>query len=104
MYSTCSLVFLLSIKDNIQYFREFKTNNINKKVLNISVLALLAMICIPPFHTFLSKIDLILIILKDSKYTVLILSTMYFILEIIVIIYKLRFIINNTKIQSSYQS
>ena len=104
MYSTCSLVFLLSIKDNIQYFREFKTNNINKKVLNISVLALLAMICIPPFHTFLSKIDLILIILKDSKYTVLILSTMYFILEIIVIIYKLRFSINNTKIQSSYQS
>lgn len=104
MYSICSLVFLFSTKDNIEYFREFKTNNISNKTLNTSIISLLAMICIPPFHTFLSKIDLILIVLNNNKYTVLILSTVYFILEIIVIIYKLRFLINNTKIQSSYQN
>lgn len=105
MYSMCLLVFLLSIKDNIKNFREFKkNNNINRIMYITNILVLLAMICIPPFHTFLSKIDLILMILKNKEYTVLILSTMYFIIEMIVVIIKLRFIINNIRIQSSYRS
>ena len=105
MYSTCSLVFLLSIKNNIENFMDFKNNNNISKIIYItSIATLLSMICIPPFHTFLSKIDLILVMLKNKEYTVLILSTMYFIIEMIVIIIKLRFIINNIRIPSSYRN
>ena len=105
MYSTCSLVFLLSIKNNIENFMDFKNNNNISKIIYItSIATLLSMICIPPFHTFLSKIDLILVMLKNKEYTVLILSTMYFIIEMIVVIIKLRFIINNIRIPSSYRN
>ena len=118
MYSICSLAFLLAVQDDTKNFTDFKPQsdfiknkkiiitNINKAILITSIITLLAMICIPPFHTFLAKIDLILIMLQSESYTVLILSTMYFILEIIVVILKLRFIIFNQsiRIQSSYQS
>ncbi|MBR1944146.1 MAG: hypothetical protein IJ848_01580 [Alphaproteobacteria bacterium] len=102
MYSTCSLFFLLSTKDNIENFIELPSNRelpINNRLAhrNISMLSLIAMLCIPPFHTFLSKVDLILITLKDNRYILLLLIIMYFILEIVVILMKLRFYIKNTK-------
>ncbi len=93
MYSTCPLLLLLTIKDNTETFRNFKQNNINISTRILSIISLLAMICIPPFHTFLSKVDLILLMIKEQEYTILTLSTMYFLLEIVVTIIKIRFII-----------
>lgn len=94
MYSTCSFVFLLSIKDSINNFRDLKNNNIIVHS-NISIISLIAMMYIPPFHTFLPKIDLVLLILKDSRYIVLIIIIMYFILEMVVILVKMRYFSNN---------
>ena len=94
MYSTCSLAFLLSIKDSINDFRDLKNNN-SIVHNNIGIISLIAMMCIPPFHTFLSKVDLILLTLKDSRYIVLSLITIYFILELVVILVKMRYFSNN---------